>query len=64
MAEVGRTFWSSSGPTLLLKQGHLEPLAQDYVQKPSDYLQGWRLHSLLGQPVPVLGYPRSERGVP
>ena len=29
MVEVGRDFWRLSGPTLLLKQGHPEPVAQD-----------------------------------
>ena len=32
MVEVGRDLWRSSGPTPLLKHGHLEPVAQDYVQ--------------------------------
>ena len=27
--EVGRDIWKSSGPTPLLKQDHLEPVAQD-----------------------------------
>jgi len=26
----------------LLKQGHLEPIAQDHVRTASEYLQGWR----------------------
>ena len=29
---MGRDLWRSSGPTPLLKQGHLEPVAQDHVQ--------------------------------
>jgi len=29
--EVGRDLWSSSGPTLLLKHGHLELVAHDHV---------------------------------
>jgi len=33
MVEVGRDLWRSSGPIPLLKQGHLEPVAQDCVQK-------------------------------
>jgi len=32
MGEVGRDFWRSSGPTPLLKQSDLEPVAQDRVQ--------------------------------
>ena len=30
----------------------------------SEYLQGWRLHNLPGQPVPVLGHPHSEKAFP
>ncbi|KAK4827433.1 hypothetical protein QYF61_017990, partial [Mycteria americana] len=30
--EIGRGLWKSPGPTPLLKQGHLEPVAQDHVQ--------------------------------
>jgi len=59
MAEVGRDLWKASCPTPLLKQGHLEPAAQDHVQKAFGYFQGGRLHSLPGQPVPVLGHPHS-----
>lgn len=33
-----------SGPTALLKQGHLEPVAQDYGQIKSDYPQGGRFN--------------------
>ena len=32
MVEVGRDLWRSSGPTSLLKQGHLELVVQDQVQ--------------------------------
>lgn len=34
MAEVGRDLRRSSRPTLMLKQGHLEPVFQDHVQVP------------------------------
>lgn len=30
----------------------------------SEYLQGWSLQSLPGQPVPMLGHPLSEKGFP
>lgn len=40
MAEVGRNLWRSPGPFLLLKQGHPEPVAQDYVQVAFEHLQG------------------------
>ena len=43
MVEVGRDLWRSSGPNPLLKQGHLEPVAQDHVQMAFEYLQGWIL---------------------
>jgi len=39
---------------LLPKQGHLQQAAQDRVQAGLEYLQRRRLHSLPGQPVPVL----------
>lgn len=32
MVEVGRALWSPSGPSFLLKQGHLEQAAQDHIQ--------------------------------
>lgn len=56
MAESGRDLWRSSCPTTLLKQGHLEPLAQDPVYMAFEDLQGQRLHISSGQPVPVLGH--------
>ena len=49
---------------LLLKQGHLEPVAQGHVQTDFEYLQGWRLCSLSGQPVPVLSHLHSEKVFP
>lgn len=64
MVEVGRDLWRSSCPALLLKQGHLEPVAQDHVQMAFEYLQGWRLDNFSGQPVPVLGHPYSEKVFP
>ena len=57
MVEVGRDLRRSSGPTTLLKQGHLDPVAQDHVQAASEYLQGWSLQNLSGQPVVVLSHP-------
>lgn len=41
MVAVGRDLQMSFGPTLLLKQDHLEPAAQDCVQAAFEYLQGW-----------------------
>ena len=60
MAEVRRDLWRSSGPTLLLKQGHLELVAQDYIQMAFEYLQQWRLRNLSGQPMTVLCHPHSK----
>jgi len=64
MVEAGRHFWRSSGPISLLHQGHLEPVAQDHVQTAFEYLQGWRLHNLSGQPVPQPRHPHSEKVFP
>jgi len=46
MVEVGKDSSRSSGPTPLLKQGHLQQVAQDRVQLGSDYLYGWQLYNL------------------
>ncbi|KAK4823251.1 hypothetical protein QYF61_000218 [Mycteria americana] len=46
----------------LLKQSHLETVAQDPSQTAFEYLQGRRLHKLPGQPVPVLDHPHSKKG--
>ena len=48
----------------LLKQGHLEPAAQEHIQTASEYLQGWRIHNLPRQPVPVLDHPHSDKVFP
>ena len=64
MAEDGRDLQRPSGPTPLLKQGHLQPVAQDRVWTAFENLQGWRLHKLPGQRVPVLSHPRSEKVFP
>jgi len=52
------------GQRPLLKQGHLDPVAQVCVQMAFEHLQGWRLHNLSGRPVPVLGHPHSEKVFP
>jgi len=54
----------SSGPTTLLKQGHLEQVAKDGVQMTFEYLQGQMVHNLSGQPIPLLIYPHSEEVFP
>ena len=63
MVGVGRDLCGSS-PTSLPKQGHLQQAAQDLVQAGLEYLQRRRLHSLSGQPVPVLHHPQSEAVLP
>ena len=49
---------------LLLKQGHLELIAQDYVQTAFEYLEEWRYHNLSGHPVLVVSHPHSEKKIP
>jgi len=61
---VGRDLCGSSGPTPLLKQGHLQQATQDLVQAGLEYLQRRRLHHLPGQPVPVLRHPQKEEVLP
>jgi len=60
MVGIGRDLCGSSSPTPLPKQGHLQQAAQDPVQDDLEYLQRRRLHSLSGQPVPVLRHPQSK----
>jgi len=64
MAEVGRHLWSSSGPTSLLKQGHLQPVAQEHVWMAFKYLQGGECNDLPAQPVPVISHSHSEKVFP
>lgn len=60
VAGFGRDFWKPSSPNLLLKQVHLQQLAQDHVQVSFESLQRIRLHNLPWQFVPVLCHSRSE----
>ena len=69
MVGVGRDLCGSSSPIPLPKQGHLEHVhlekfAQNCVQVSFEYLQRRRLHSLSGQPVPVLCHPLSKEVLP
>jgi len=59
MVGVRRDLCGSSSPTLLPKQA-----AQNRVQAGPEYLQRRRLHSLPGQPVPVLCHPDSKDVLP
>ena len=44
-------------------QGHQSPdqAAQSHIQPGLECLQGWGIHNLLGQPVPVCHYPLCEK---
>jgi len=54
MLGVGRDLCGLSGPPSLLRQGHLQEVAQDHIQVGLDCIQRRRFHNLSGQPVPVL----------
>lgn len=63
-----RNIWGckgASGDGLLhlssSRQYHLKLVTQVLFQLGLEYLQGWRLHSLSGQPMPVFDFPHSER---
>ena len=47
-------------------QGHQPPdqAAQSHIQPGLECLQGWGIHSLLGQPVPVRHHPLCEKLLP
>lgn len=64
LVEVGRGLSRSPGSTPLLKQGHQKPVPQDHVQVAFEYLQGWRLHHLTRQPMPVLSHPQYKKVFP
>ena len=64
MVGPGRDVRRTTSPTPLLKQVHLEQVAQDYVQVSFENLHGGRLHSPSGQPVPVLCQPQSKEVLP
>lgn len=51
---------TSSDPTPLLKQHHLNAVAQDNVVA-FEYLQVWRLHNFPGQSLPVLSHPHRKK---
>jgi len=44
----------------MIMQVHLDMVAQDHIQMAFEDLQGWRLHDLPGQPVPVLSHAHSK----
>lgn len=69
-ATESRTGWGWKGPVGFIwpyplpKRGHPEQAAPDHVPMAFEYLHGWRLPKLPGQPVPVLGHPRTEKVAP
>ena len=63
MFGVGRDVCGSSSPAPLTKQGHLQQAAQTISRWVSNISRG-RLHSLPGQPVPVLRHPQREEVLP
>ena len=48
----------------MLKQIHLEQVAQYCIQMGFECLQRRRLHSLSGQPVPLLCHPQGKEVLP
>lgn len=58
MVEDKRSFWRWSFPPAQPKQGYQVLVAQDHVK--TSFLQGWWLHNLPAQPVPVLGNPHGR----
>lgn len=59
MVEVGRDLQRPSGPTSLLKPGHLQQAAQNQIY--FEYLQEWRIHYFSKQPVPGLSHPHGKK---
>lgn len=64
MVGVGRNLWRLSSPAALLKQAHLEQVAQGCVQTGFVSLQRKRLHNLFVQPAPVLCHPQCKEVFP
>lgn len=53
----------SSGPTALLKEGHLKAIAQDHVHMVFDHLQAQRSHKLWDNLYQCLVTLRAKKGV-
>lgn len=63
---AARSLWREATPEVTLsssclKQGHLELVAQGYVQLALGHLHRWRLHDIFEQLVPVFVHPQSEK---
>lgn len=57
---IGRDFWRLSSPDPLLKQVHLELVAQTPIQENFEHRQRRRFDNLSAQPLPVLCHPHSR----
>lgn len=66
MARVGKDLKDHLFPTPCHGQGHLPPdqFAQRPIQPGFEHLQGWGIHNLFKQPVPVPHNPHSEEFPP
>lgn len=64
MAERGKDLSRSSWKMFTLQQAYLEQAAQHHVLMASEYIQGWRLYHLPGQPVLVLSHLHSTKVPP
>ncbi|KAK4815575.1 LOW QUALITY PROTEIN: hypothetical protein QYF61_004092 [Mycteria americana] len=64
MLWIGRDLYRSSSPTPLQEQGHLQldQVAQSPIQPDLECFQGWGLHYLSGQLVPVPHHPHVLKG--
>ena len=62
---MGRHLWRPSGAgSRWYSRATRSHLPRTCVQMAFEYLQGWRLRNLSGQPVPVLSHPHSKKVLP
>lgn len=59
--EMGQHLRRSPNPTPYSEQAQFEQGAEGCVHLCFGYLQGWSIHNLLGQPVPVFDRPHSKK---
>lgn len=52
-----------SSPMPWPKKGQLQQVAHGFVQFHIEYVQGWHVHSLPGQSLPVLNHPHREKKI-
>ena len=60
---VGKDLLRCFTPSQLLQQGQLELVDSAVVRLGFEYLQGWRLHDLSGQPGPLVEPPQGKKVV-